>query len=260
MKYYFVSTSLPELRLGFPPEMYFPEFVNLLKLNLTPEDYAKSVVMRRYYDMYNIRAFWKGEDFNQHGNYNENDLEEALLTRSGLPEYVYDYLDKYDKHDDRVNHFPELIAAYFREEIKKSSGFLHEYLIFEREWRLVLAGFRAKQLGRDISLELQYEDPDNEVVAQIYAQKDSKTFEPPSNYEDLKGIFEAHYQSPLELYQALCEYRFNKLEEFYGLDQFSIDRILVYMAQLIIVEQWIELDKEKGLGVVEGILKSNELQ
>ena len=253
--YYFLATALPDLQIGTPPDISFKTFDFLLKMNLAPEDYQQSVVMRRYYDIQNIRFFWMEEEWDPRGYYNENELEEALLTQMGLPGYVYEYLEKYEHLEERLHNFPALVSAYFLNEIAAAEGFLREYLIFEREWRLVLAGFRAKKLGRDVVAELQFEDPYDEVVAQILAQKDAESYEPPTRYGDLKALFEEHYDAPLELYQAMCEYRFQKVETMYGIDVFSISRILAYMAQLIIVEKWLELDKKQGLQVVDEIVK-----
>lgn len=254
-QYYFIAAALPPLQIGYPPEITSEALEYLLRENLHPEDYAKSVVMRRYYDIQNIRSFWLKFEQDSRGYYNENELEEALVSRIGFPEYVYAFLEKYQSLEDRLHHFAALVAAYFHHEIEHSDGFLHTFLKFERELRLVLTGFRAKQLGRDLAAELQYEDPMDEIVAQILAQKDAKTYEPPEKYAELKVLFEEHNDSPLELHQALCEYRFRKIEEMYGVDVFSIDRILSYLVRLIIVEKWLELDKKKGLQVVEEIMK-----
>lgn len=253
--YYFLSAALPDIQIGYPPDLTFNAFDFVLRMNLSEEDYAKTIVMRRYYDIQNIRSFWMDKELDDRGYYNVNDLEESLLTRMGLPEYVFEFLERYEHLEERLHNFSALFAAYFRHEIPKAEGFLREYLIFEREWRLVLTGFRAKKLGRDITQELQFEDPYDEIVAQILAQKDAKAYEPPTRYSDLKALFEEHYNAPLEIHQALCEYRFNKIEAMYGIDVFTISRILAYMAQLIIVEKWLELDKKKGLQVVEEIVK-----
>jgi hypothetical protein len=253
--YYFLASYLPELQIGIPPDISFLALDEVLKTHLTKEDYRMTIVMRRYYDILNIRSFWKGEEIDPRGFYNAVDLEESLVTRTGFPEYVFTFMDKYEQAESRLAHFPELVTAYFREEISAAEGFLKQYLEFERGLRLALTGFRAKKLGRDVVKELQYEDPNDEVVAQILAQKDSKTYEPPSRYEDLKAIFEEHYDHPLELHQAICEYQFRKIEEMYEIDLFSIGRILTYLAQLIIVEKWLELDKKKGLEVIDTIVK-----
>ncbi|ADI37972.1 uncharacterized protein CT_309 [Waddlia chondrophila 2032/99] len=255
MDYYFLASALPELQIGYPPDIHFKALDALMKINLTKEDYQKAAVLRRYYDIQNIRAFWLGEEIDRRGIFNEVDLEESLVTRLGLPEYVYAFLEKYDNKESRLKHFPELVAAYFKEEGASAEGFLKEYLAFEREMRIVLIGFRAKKMGKDLAFELQYEDPYDEIVAQVLAQKDSKNYEPPTRYADLKALFEEHYEEPLKLHQALCEYRFYKVEGMYEMDLFSIGRILAYLAQLMIVERWLELDKKKGLEVIDTIVK-----
>lgn len=121
----------------------------------------------------------------------------------------------------------------------------------------MLMAFRAKKLGRDVAYELQFEDPYNDFVAQILAQKDSKAYEPPEKYSDLKALFEEHYDAPLQLHQALFEYQFQLLDNWVGFDQFSIDRILAYTVQLILVEKWLELDKKKGMEIVENFMKES---
>lgn len=253
--YYFLATALPALQLGIPPEIDFYEFQNLLVDNLSEEDYAKSQVIRRFYDIQNIRSFWKGEPLDPWGNLVEVELEEALLEHNHLPQYVFEFLEHYTTLESRLHNFPELVTTYFRAENLLTTGFLKNYLLFEREWRLVLAGFRAKQLGRDLLVEMQFEDPDDDFVAQIIAQKDSKDYIPPDQYLELKPLFETYKDDPLALHQALCEYRFKMIEEMLGVDVFSIDFILGYMAQLIIIEKWQSLDRKKGLAFANQILE-----
>jgi hypothetical protein len=255
--YYFVASALPALQIDLPPELEFQDFEDLLKDNLTEADLAKVWIMRFYYDIQNMRAWWKNEALDPIGNLNEVELEEALVAKEGLPDYVQDFLENYTNTESRLHHFSALPVAYFATESKRATGFLQRYLSFEREWRLVMTAFRAKQLGRDFTSEFQFEDPDDDFVAQILAQKDAKTYTPPDEYEELKPLFEAHRNDPLGLHLALCEYRFNKIQEMFGVKVFSIDRILAYMARLIIVEKWQLLNKEKGVALANKILGVN---
>lgn len=252
--YYFLATALPPLQIGVRPEINFDELEFLFRINLTEKDYAKTEVIRRFYDILNIRAFWKGEELDPYGTLDPLALEEALLSREGLPEYVYSFTDQYDSIDSRIHHFPKLLTTYFTVESERATGFLRDYLAFERSWRLVLVGLRAKQLGRDLLTELQFEDAGDDIVAQLLAQKDAKSFVPPEEYQSLDPLFEEHAKAPLELYQALNEYRFRKIESLVGIDLFSIDNILGYMVQLIALEKWFELDKKKGMLLVETLL------
>jgi len=254
-QYVFISSNLPDVRIGFPPEMNFHEFDTLLQENLKPKDLQNLNVLRRYYDLENIRAFLKDEPLDHLGAFDENELEDALVTRAGFPDYVFEFLDAHERIEDRIAHFPELIANFYKREALDTSGFIQKYLKFEREWRLVFAAFRAKKMQRDLLQIFQYEDPSDDLVAQLLAQKDSNIIEVPEEYEELKQIFMENYENPLALYKALAEYRFQKVESLWGVDVFSIDRIYAYFIQLALVEKWQSLDKQKGIQTVDAIVK-----
>lgn len=253
--YYFLGTLLPDLRIGEPPELGFIELDRLMKENLSTADYEKSKTLRTIYDIANLRAYWKGEPFDPTGNFTETEIEEGLLNRTTLPPYVFQYIDKYPTNEERLQHYPELLSSFYRHAIKSSSGLFRYFLILEKEIRLILVAFRAKKLGRDIYKELQYEDPNEDIVAQILAQKDSPTYEPPEKYEELKVLFNQYYDDPIELQKALIDYRFTKITEELNIELFSIDRILAYMIEVIMVERWMRMDKQKGLEIVDSMMK-----
>lgn len=258
-QYYFIGTALPPLRIGEEPEISWEGLQRLLVDNLTKKDYEQTRVLRRYFDLLNMRAFLKKEPLDPFGNLDKNDVEEALLGQPGLfPPYVMRYLDQYESKEDRVFHFPQLIAAFFREEVDDNKGFLKHYLEFERNLRLVLTAYRAKQLGRDMAKELQFENPDEDIIVQLISQKDSKTFEPPEGFQDLKLILDENYSSPLALHKALNEYRFKKLDEMSSFGVFSFDRILAYLASFFIAKKWMALNKEQGLQIVDSIINRGQ--
>lgn len=256
-QYIFTTSSLPTLTIGEAPGMTFEELDTLLYENLLPSDYKQTQVLRQLYDILNIRALWKGDSFDPHGNLNENQLEESIVDQTNLPWYVKDFLDTHNTKEERLKFFPILISQFFKEEIKHADPFLKEYLEFERKLQLVLVGFRAKKLGRNLEKELQFEDPNEDLIAQILAQKNAPEFEPPEGFEELKAIFEAHQDNPIKLYQSLCEFRFENIEKMMGTDNFSFSKILGFMAELIIVEKWMELDQKKGMEIIDEILEKS---
>lgn len=256
--YYFLTSYLPPLVLGEIPEINLRQLYDLLSYTLKPSDLVKSRILQNYFDIYNLRLLWLGRPLNERGGLNPSDLSEAVVTYDGLPYYVYEFLEKYPSVEKRLQYFPSLVHDFFIKEIERSEGFTKKYLQFARQWRLVVLGFRAKQLGRDLIEELQFEDPTDDIVAQILAQKDSKTYDPPEEYSNLKLLFNTHYNSPLELEHALLEYRFNKVEEMLEQELFSIDWILGYMVKLSIVEQWQELNNQEGLTIVDSMLQGKK--
>lgn len=252
--YYYIATALPELKLGVAPEITFPYFVYLLQENLSSGDFEQARAIRRYFDIENIRAFWRKEAIDPRGNLDVNSLEEALVTGTGLPSYVYDFMDKHDSLQDRLRHFPFLIVTYFNEEISKAKGFLKKYLQFERDLRLVLVGLRAKKLHRDLLVELQYEDPEDNMVAQLLSQKDAKSYDPPEDYEAVKALFEEFSDDPASLNKALYEYRIQTIDQMIGLQVFTLDYILAYLVKLIYMEKWLEQDRDKGIQIIKKII------
>lgn len=256
MQYYFVGTALPALYLDVKPEITFTQFDILLKDNLTRSDYRKFQHVRRLYDLLNLRAYWKEEPLDPYGEMDAVQLEEALAGRIGLPDFVYEFVDSHEKNEDKVRYFPLLLAKYFQLASQDADPFIRWLMTLERDMRLIFTGFRAKKLGWDLSAELQYEDPEEELIASMLAQKDEKTFEPPEKYHELKLIYEAYNNDPLKLQRAIDEYRYNAVENWVDMaDAFSIERILAYLVQFMIVRKWSEMDKEQGIKVVDSIVK-----
>lgn len=253
--FYYLATALPALKIGETPDITFAEFDQMLRDNLSKEDYQQVAEFRRYYDILNFRAVLKGEGFDPHGNFDEKELEEELVQQETIPPYFKEYLDKYPQKEERIVHFPELLAAYFRDESHRAKGILKKYIEFERELRLVMVGFRAKKLKRDLAKELQFESPDEDLIAQMLAQKDAPEFEPPDGFDELRAIFETYQDDPMGLHKALVEFRFDKVEEMMGLKTFNLDYVIGYLIQLGMVEKWLKLDKEKGAQIVDNIIK-----
>lgn len=254
--YYFVAAAMPSLKVGDAADITLREYFETLQINLAEGDLEYLVRLRLFYDIQNIRAYWREHTLDPAGNFDRNELEEALIGREGFPEYVYAFLDRYPQLPERLRFFPSLIASYFHQELDSLPPFIRAYFAFERQLRLVLLGLRAKHMHRDLLLELQHEDPFDETVAQLLLQKDAKSYVPPEAFEELSQIFEKFYDTPLALQRALSEYRFAKIDEILGVDFFSINRVLGNLLQLFIVERWFRLDEQRGRAIVDTIIKS----
>jgi hypothetical protein len=246
--YYFLITALPPLTLGIKPEISFEEMKELLALNLAEGDKKLVQHLLRPIDLSNIRAVWLGFSIDERGNFDEKELEEALLVQGEVPAYLVDFLEKYESIPERLRYFSSLYASLYRKEFK---GFLGKYYKFQRELRLVLTALRAKRFKKDIVRELQFEDPYDLFVADILAQKDAPDYTPPGEYEDLKTIFMETISDPQKLHFALLQYQFDRIEEMEEPQDFSIDRVLSYVARLILIESWEDLDQDKGHTAVE---------
>ncbi|MCB1180411.1 MAG: DUF2764 family protein [Chlamydiia bacterium] len=259
-EYYFLASLLPELQIGHVPGLGYAALKPLLIANLNKKDLAKTKKFLHIFDYDNLRALWVGDVFDKRGNFTKIELEQALIDLGwpdgqDFPDYLVDYLGKYQKNEERAKNYFILVSRFLQEQLEKEEGFLQELFQFEKEFRLILIGFRAKKLGRKLSVELQYEDSTDSIVAQILAQKDSKGYEPPFEYHETKFIFDDYGDHPIELHKACLKYRFAKYVELCGSAIFSIDRILGYIARLLLVEKWIELDIQMGVEIIDDIVR-----
>lgn len=244
--YYFLIAAFPPLTLGVKPEISFQQLKEMLQLNLTAQDMRAVTRLLRPIDLYNIRALWMGLPLDERGNFNAQDLEEELLVREALPESLIEYLERYETTEERLRYFSSLFVSLYRDKQTKLKGFLRKIYQFERELRLVLTALRAKEVGRDLVRELQFEDLTDSLVASILAQKDAPEYMPPQEYEDLKTLFVDNRFDPARLHEAILEYRLRKIEEMEEPQDFGIDRVLAYVSRFLLVESLSELSREKG--------------
>jgi hypothetical protein len=252
-EYYFVTTLLPELRIGDTSELAGEEFEFTLEQNLTERDLHKITILRRHVDIENIRLFWQGAPLEPGGNFDEKAIEANLLTRKGLPQYVFDYMKKYEESRERLSHFGELLSAYFEQETKENRGFVRAWLQFELTSRLIFVTLRSKSLGRTLPAPVTSEVPENDSFGFPLEQKEELPPHPLELYRPLQAIFESNRSNPLALHHALLQWKFDHIEEMCGPNPFHVNRIFSYVLRLILAEKWLRLDKKKGLQFVEKV-------
>ena len=248
-QYYFLACALPVLKINGKLDISFTEVKDMLDLNLSEDDLTVVNQFLQFIDLLNLRLLWLDRPLDLRGTLNRKELDKAQETGEGLPQYVSDFLTRFESTEDRLHNFAYLLTQFFAQTY---SGFLKRYFQFERNWRLVVSAIRAKKLGRDITQELQYEDFQDPLVAYILAQKDMENFEPPEDFSGLKDLF-SKYTDPLELHKAFLEYRFSKVGEMVENESFTIDLIIGYLAQLLIVEDWAKLNKTQGKEIVDSL-------
>lgn len=238
---FFPVASFQPLSFDVRPENGFLEVLSMLRLNLSRGSLRQVEELRRAIDLRNIRALWLEQPLDPRGNLSAKELEEALLTGAGLPEFVVDFLARYEGTRERLRHFASLYASLYR---TKEGGFIQKYYAMERHLRLMLTALRAWREGRDIVRELQYEDPTDPFVASILAQKDAAEYIPED--EEVLRLFREHGKDPLALYRAMLVYRFRRIEEMEENRPFTLTQVLGYLARLLLVEAWFEAQAATG--------------
>lgn len=254
-KYYFLVCSFPTIEIGVKPYVTFVELENYLNWNLTKRDKKTLFIFKTYLDIKNLKNIWMEREIDPRGNFDEKTFHELSLREDILPDYVVNFMKKFESVEQRIKNFSILEIGFLKYQIKnRKSNFLLSYFSFKRETKLVLTALRAKKLGRDISKELEGEDFEDSFVADILSQKDEKTYKPPKEYEELAEIYIKYQDKPKILYKAYLEYCFKRYSEFSESKPFTIDQILGYLANLILVEDYQNLDQERGNLIVQSLL------
>lgn len=251
--YYFLAPSLTPLQVGEWPDLTFDELNARLHINLIVEDFEKTRAIRRYIDFRNIRALFLKQPIDPRGNLNEKELDDALLAQRDLPEYVFAFLKRFESNVDRIQNLSFLFSSFFAEEIARQEGFLLKYFRFEREYRLVLTAYRAKRLKRDVAEELKFEDPTDPFVAEILVQRDSHYYIPPKEYSDLVDKLMACGPEPMVQQDLFSRWRFDRIGSLAEGPLFSIEWVLAYLAQHLLVEDGVRLSRERGEQILRNI-------
>lgn len=256
-RYFFLGSILPSIRVGIKPGILFDDLITLYKDNLGFSDLEKVKVIRSYIDLKNIQKLLKKEEIDHRGNLNEKELDEAIVNQEDLPSYLFDFLEEYQEVAEQLRNYSKVFILFFREMDKKHRGFLRDYFRFERGWRVVLAGYRSKKLGVDPAAALQHEDFHDPLIAEILAQKDAPFFEFPFEYAELGEKLKDIRQEPDKQYQLMADFRFHRVQDMVQDHPFSIDYLLGYLAQLMIVEDRVALDEKRGSENLNEMVKGN---
>ena len=249
--YFYLAATLPPLQFPCKPGVTLEELRPALEFNLSKGDKEKLTALRLFVDISNLRPLWQEQEIDPRGNLGEKELDEAFLTGTVLPEYVFEFLENHETLSKKLLNFSSLLSRFYQEEAKKHTGFLRSFFSFERESRLVMLAIRAKQIGRDVVKELCFEDPMDPLVMQILAQKDAPQYEPPAEYREIKDLLDNCGKDPFLQSKEMASCRFRKIEELKLGTQFSVDGVLAYVAQLMLVEHWNELDQAKGKVILD---------
>ncbi|OGN59421.1 MAG: hypothetical protein A3F40_02655 [Chlamydiae bacterium RIFCSPHIGHO2_12_FULL_27_8] len=251
--YYFLGSSLPSLDLKKKPEISFEEFLLLCEMNLSKEDLNKINLLRKYIDLLNLRLYWQNNKIDKRGLFNVKQIENIFLTKDDFFDFVFDFIEKYQKTEDRVLYFSFLQTSFYHYVFENESGFLTFYFSLIRRTNIVLTALRAKRQNRDILKEFQFEDKTDDLIIFFISQKDSAKIEILKEDEKILNIYENNISNPRKLNYELLKYLFNEIEHFAETKIFKIDQILSFAVMHMISEDFNRLDFEEGKKIIESL-------
>lgn len=245
--YYYLAASLGELKLDVKPSISFVNFLDDAALYLSKKDMQYLSVLREFIDIENIRRLFLEQSIDDRGNFNEKELDEAVLGRIDLPEYALDFLSDHSSEEARLKHFAFLYAAFFNTHKNTGNTFLDAYLNFEHQLVLWQALFRAKILNIDFKEVLQYEDLNDPMIIAMLVQSQNTDLIVPEEFKALKDAFELNDNDPLSLYKKTEQLRLSKITELVQDKYFTIDIILGFASSLLIIEKWHAMSAQEGI-------------
>lgn len=239
-QYYFIHSALPELKLGCPTSITFLEMMQLFCENISDVDLSMIHTLLTIIDLTNVYYYLTNQPLDPRGRLSASEIEESLLTLTHFPQYLISYLTKHTEKNLRIQNFSEVYVDYFELESVNSSGFIQNYLKFERNLRLYLASKRAAKFGKECPIAISNDD---------YTATD--------HFEDIGRALLQVEGKPLEEYQIIQQYRFDTLQNMVEDTGFGIDGLLAYMMQFLIIEDDSVLEEERGKQTIEKLLEAS---
>lgn len=234
-RHFFLCSAVPEISVQEKPGIDFDSFIHMLELSCSKREWKKVSALRQFFDLMNLQALFFSRPLNSYGSIAPDIFEEQLNQHLGFPLTVIDYVMRYQSTEDRRLHFSALVAAFFGEQTKHS-GFVGEYFKWLEEFFIVGATLRSKRLGRDVAKELGDEDFSHPLVAEGLSFRDAANYDPPERFHSFKEIYERDFDNAKALETNTSNFIFQHLEEIKETRPFSLDFLLAYMVQLILVE------------------------
>jgi len=223
MKYYRLLSMLPSLpEAPEPPPIKLEAFVPLIEEDFAERDRPLVLAMLGFIDCQNVEALLQDFDvFDERAPLSRAQIEE----RADLPPYLEEFLETYDSGAAGEGYaFDELWRGYFEYlvQLGENSGnhFLKDWAAFEIGLRDDLVPMRADATGEKADLRLS-----GVAVDEV---SDTQPL--------LSALHEA--PNPMEAERLLDTERLKKIDAFAGVDPFSTDAALAYLAALLILDRW----------------------
>ncbi len=223
MKYYRLLSMFPALpEAPEAPPISLDAAREAILEELSEHDRVLAAALLGFLDCRNVEALLQGHDvFDQRALLSGEQLRE----RSDLPPYLADFLESWDSgalSDDYP--FEALWRGYYSYLLEladhEHSVFLQEWVTFEITLRDTLAKRRAEAMGR--------KGEGNTSGIAVQGGENHSAL--------LSAITEA--SSPMDQERILDQARLGKIESISGIDPFSTDAALAYLAASLILDRW----------------------
>jgi len=259
--YYYLVAGLPDILLD-ERKIHFTlvEFKQELKFHLHSKDYQLVEYLFLQYDNINLLNILQKKDaeFNPLGNYSEIFLTDEIKEPEKLPGYMKKFLEAYREENPIYPNLSlenQLTWLYFDYMLGQKNEFLQKWFTALRNVNNILTIYNSRKFGLNIENQMigDYE------LTQAAKRTTTKDFGLANEFgyiDEIIGIFENNDILEQEISIDLLKWKYlNILNTF---NYFTIERILAFIIEFIMVERWSKLDTEKSSKMFKKML--NELE
>jgi len=259
--YYYLIAGLPDILLE---QKKFPftliELKQELKYHLHPNDYRLVEFLFLQYDNINFLNILekKEAEFNPLGNYSESFFIDEIKEPEKLPGYMKKFLEAYrEENPIYPNLSPEnqLTWLYFDYMLEQKNEFLKEWFTALRNVNNIFAIYNSRKFGLDIEKQMIGNYDLTEAAKKTMA-KDFGLANEFTHIDEIIGIYENNDILEQEISIDLLKWKYlNNLNTF---NYFTIEPILAFVIEFMMVERWAKLDTEHSSVIFKKILNDLE--
>jgi hypothetical protein len=256
--YYYLIAGLPDLVLDQPkPPFSASTLLEDLQAQLHPSDFRQLDYLRLPADNHNLLRILQQADtpWLPNGLFSEDTLRESLREPANLPAYMQVFIRAYQSQTPLIPQMSwqnQLTWYYFDEALAKSTGFLREWLHFERSLRNLLTGISCRRFQLPSSGQLIGDDY---ITAAIHSSP-ARDFGLGMEFPVLERILQWDDQAWLNREMALDAIRWQYLDELITFDYFTIAVLMAYYIRLGLLQRWEVLEQEQGIAAFRQMISN----
>lgn len=253
--YYYLVAGLPDLslddgKLSYTLKCFSEEMYPSL------EDKDRRLVDWLYYKYDNANLLQilshKEAVADDKGHFSDEELRLLVqAVRDGdkadkkFPSYLTDFVVAYQELADEEKYRAQdlLASMYYASAIKCGNPFLSAWFEFNLNVNNILSALTARKYKMDVSSCIV---GDTEVCNQLRSSN-ARDFGLSTEIDYLEQVVRiSETESLLEREKKIDQLKWKWLEDESFFHYFTVERLLVFLLQLEMIERWIALDKEKG--------------
>lgn len=248
--YYFAT--LPPLKWGTNLPISAHECLQGFKANFSHDERRQLRALRFYFDVFNVLQMIVSEDYSPEvlhpwGNFSRPSLRSMMENPEEFPPPFESYFRKRRDPEQQLEEFDVLLNRVFHYKNAKKNAFMVHFFEFERDLRIVLTGYRAKERGEDIATHLNFSDRENLLLKEVVEKnKGGQHFTFPYEFQKLGALLQDVKGSPRDQYDVVNQYRFTHYYRTYNNQPFTMDAVFAYLVSLWILEDYCSIHADGG--------------